>query len=273
MAARRITSSSCRMPTCRAPWRRFPPPRSVAPANAAWPAQPRSLSATRRITFCPRWSKPRAPSKSARPTRDTAGHGPGHHRPTSRPRVESRRKRRKRRRENPRRRPRREGAGRAERILHGRDDRGSGAERHDDGARGGFRAGAQRHAHGRSGSRHRSSRTNRLTATALPFSPTPAKPRANSNIASKPAWSASTSACPRRWRCFRSPAGTNRSTATFTSRARKACSFTRSKKSSRPAGSAKASATCGRSESPKSLIPARGKSQVRISKGTPHALL
>ncbi len=71
----------------------------------------------------------------------------------------------------------------------------------------------------------------KLTETVPPFSPTPAKPRANSRTASKPGWSASTSACPRPWRCFHSPAGTNRSTATCTSRGKKACSSTRSKKS------------------------------------------
>ena len=86
--------------------------RSVARANVAWRAQPRSPSAKRPITSCPRWSKQRARSKSVRPIVETqpdmgpvitAQHRDACHEPG--------RERRKRRRENYRRWPRSECSG------------------------------------------------------------------------------------------------------------------------------------------------------------------
>ena len=90
-------------------------------------------------------------------------------------------------------------AGEPRRIFSRRHDSRRSAERHDGRARRNFRPGAERDARWTiSNARSRWS-TAPPTATALQFSRALERRRANSSIASKPAWSASTSACPRRW--------------------------------------------------------------------------
>ena len=155
-------------------------------------------------TFCRRSSKRRARSKSARPiatrSRTWARSSPRQHRDRV---LELDRERREGRREesspmaaaskSPKRRTDFSSARRSS-IRCSTDM--TVAQRRN------LRPGAERHAHGRSRCRDRDGEPLRLTATAPRSSPAPAKPRANSSTASKPAWSASTSACPRRWRWF-----------------------------------------------------------------------
>src|ERR1700752_1386836 len=90
--------------------------------------------------------------------------------------------------------------------------------------------------------------TSPRSAMALQSLPIPVKPRANSKIGSRQAWSALTSACRPPWPCSRSPGGTNRSTATSISRAAKGCNSTPSKKSSVHDGSAKAWGMSGKND-------------------------
>ena len=61
---------------------------------------------------------------------------------------------------------------------------------HDRRPRGGLRPGAERHAHGRSGRRHRAGEQVRLRQRRLDLHQHRQAPRASSSIASRPAWSA-----------------------------------------------------------------------------------